>query len=175
MLPTTRCKAGAVTSQMCPGHSDLVLLQELTPIPLVGQFREPKWALCLHLLASGSLLYIAHIPSKWGPGISQKKRDREAEENQKDQKKLQPYINMHKHLPTVSQCMGKIKGRFGRFLLSQQGLLSLTYQVLFWLPPQVTLHKPGLIAQTSSMWTSLAHFVIVVPIATAFQSLEDKV
>lgn len=35
--------------------------------------------------------------------------------------------------------------------------------------------QPGLMAQTSSVRTSLGYLVIVVPIATAFQSLEDQV
>ena len=54
MLPTSLCKAGPVTSQMCPGQADLAMLAELTPNSLAGQLGELKWGLCLYLLASGS-------------------------------------------------------------------------------------------------------------------------
>lgn len=88
--------------------------------------------------------------------------------------KMQLHTNLHKHLPTVSQCERK-KCKFGRFLLFLNSAYRVSCARSCSNCPQVTLHQPGLTAQTSSMWTSLSYFVTVVPIATAFQSLVDKV
>lgn len=177
MLPTTLCKAGGSHLSDVSGISwSLCCLQELIRIPLVGLFKESKWGLCLfHILASGSLLYLAHIPSDVRTrDFTREQRQREAEENQKEGKKIQLHTNLHKHLPTVSQCERK-KCKFGRFLLFLNSAYRVSCARSCSNCPQVTLHQPGLTAQTSSMWTSLSYFVTVVPIATAFQSLVDKV
>lgn len=59
-------------------------------------------------------VYSSH-PFKYEDQGFHRKTQREAEENQKE-KKMQPHINIHKHVSTVSQCMRKIKGTFGRLL-----------------------------------------------------------
>lgn len=65
---------------MCPGHADLAMPTELTLIPLAGQLGEPKWRLCLYLLASGSQWSTAHVPSNMRTShFTEEQKQREAE------------------------------------------------------------------------------------------------
>lgn len=66
-----------------------------------GQLREPKLRLCLYLLASGSLLSVAHTPSSMRPiHFTEEQKQREAEEESKGEKKN---AASYKHTQTFVQ------------------------------------------------------------------------